>query len=236
LEWSDSGVEGSFRFLKRLWAFCARHQTAITLINKKIEGEKGNLTVDWQTADTTESDFRRNVYGILKQVQYDYDRIQFNTVISGCMKLLNSLQEQYPDPTPLPDGLKLNGDDGMLLDKFHPTLSQYLLHESMSLLLRLLSPIAPHLCHDVWRNLAYGTDVTNSTWPKVMASALKTDHVTLVVQINGKLRGKINVPINTDQDGIKAIVLADDQIQKHIAGKDVKRIIVVPKKLVNIVA
>ncbi len=104
------------------------------------------------------------------------------------------------------------------------------------MLLRLLSPIAPHITHHLWRELGYGDDILNAPWPEVDDSALKRDSIELVVQVNGKLRARIQVPAQADKAAVEAIARNDENVLRHIEGKEIKKVIVVPGKLVNIVA
>ena len=159
-------------------------------------------------------EFRKQMYLILKQANHDMERLQFNTVVSACMKLFNLLTDL--DTT----------DESSIL----------LLHEGVSILLRLLAPITPHLMHHLWRELNFGADIAKASWPKVDNRALKTDAINMIVQVNGKLRGEIVIPIDADQDLITQIALSNPQIQKFLDAKGHRKIIIVPNKLVNIVS
>ncbi|OGT90884.1 MAG: leucine--tRNA ligase [Gammaproteobacteria bacterium RIFOXYD12_FULL_61_37] len=197
LEWSDEGVEGAHRFLKRLWALALRTQGAVP-------------------ADTTPADFpaaRRELHATLKKALFDYDRQQFNTVVSACMTLVNLLY-------------KLGAGDA----------DQALLREGLGIVLRLLAPIAPHLSHHLWRELGYGDDILNAGWPQVDESALIQDSIEYVVQVNGKMRAKIEVPAGADRLAIEAAARANENVQRFAGDATIRKIVVVPNKLVNIVA
>ena len=153
---------------------------------------------------------RFEIHSVLKQANYDLQKLQFNTVASACMKILNAL-ERLPEEDSAAD------------------------EEGMSILLRLLSPITPHLCHHLWRELGFGEDVMKAQWPEVDAKALDQDEVELVVQVNGKLRGSIRVPKSADRDSIQALALANDNVQKFVAGQAVKKFVLVPGRLINLV-
>ena len=112
--------------------------------------------------------------------------------------------------------------------------SQFI-YEGLSLLLRMLSPITPHICHQLWLELGYGNNILEATWPKINPKALMTNDLELIIQVNGKLRGKITVSADADQQAIEQAALADDNVQRHIGDKTIRKVIVVPKKLVNIV-
>lgn len=209
LEWSDSGVEGSHRFLKRLWAYAYEQRELIQQQNAKLP------TLDFKHLDRAQRTILSELYEILDQVTYDYERLQFNTVVSGCMKLLNLL-------TKIPN---------VHNDPVH----DFIIYEGMSILLRLLAPIAPHITHALWHDLQYKGELLEAAWPISHRAAVTMDEIELVVQINGKLRTKVTVPTSADTQAIKKIVLDDAKVQQTISNKDIKKFITVPGRLVNIV-
>jgi leucyl-tRNA synthetase len=215
LEWSDSGVEGAHRFLKRLWTLGYEYRELIKSENT-LDTQAAD-SIDWDNTDTLQRDVLRQVYEILDQAKYDYDRLQFNTVVSGCMKLLNLL-------TKIPDA----GTSGQ-------NIKPYILHKGLSILLRLLAPIAPHITHQMWQDLSYEGVIINAPWPKASNTPLKMDLIEMVVQINGKLRSRIQAPTDAETKTIETIALSDAKVQAAIGDKMVKKIITVPGKLVNIV-
>ena len=188
LEWSDESVEGSFRFLKRVWAYAAR-------IGAAPRAGAGDATI------------RRTVHEILRQANYDLQRHQFNTVASACMKVLNALET-----APARDAVS---------------------DEGLSILLRLLAPIAPHIAHHLWGALGYEGDVMHAPWPEPDAAALERDEIEYVMQVNGKTRGTLAVAKSADRPSIEA--LATDAMAKYIENRPVKRIVVVPGRLINVV-
>ncbi len=208
LEWSDSGVDGSARFLRRLWTFGYDLAQSSTPLTAKLDGAK--LPSDL-------ADARREIHAVLKQANYDIARHQFNTVASAGMKMLNALESAQ----------KSNAD---------AALKQAVVREGLSLLLRLLSPMTPHIAHQLWRDLGYGEDILAAPWPEPDAAALTQDEIELVVQINGKKRGSVRVPREADAQAIEVITLADPEIARALDGKPVKKFIVVPGRLVNVVA
>ncbi len=219
LEWSDSGVEGAHRFLKRVWALAYENREALEKENKALKANTSRFkTIQWENTDAKQRNVLRQVYEILEQAQYDYDRLQFNTVVSGCMKLLNLL-------TKIPEATHAEAD-----------IQLYIIHTGISILLRLLAPIAPHITHQLWQDLHFENAMIDATWPASSKSALKMDHVELVVQINGKLRSRIQAPSDADQKTLEQIALADAKVQHAMAEQVVKKVIVVPGKLINIVA
>lgn len=206
--WSNSGAEGTFRFMRRLWNFGFTHQDVI----------KENVKLDVAKLNHEEKAVRRDIYTALKQAEFDLDRMQYNTVVSAAMKMFNSL-----------DTLKDNTSEG----------TRAVINEGMSILLRTLYPIVPHITAQLFEDLGYdqrfSTSIVDAPWPKIDAQAMVADEVKYVIQINGKLRGEINVPAETPKSEIEAAALANPDAQRFIDGKPVRKIIVVPKKLVNIV-
>jgi leucyl-tRNA synthetase len=201
LEWSDSGVEGSHRFLRRVWNYgYTLKQEASQPIPHKLNG--GLATI------------RREIHATLKQAGIDLSRQQFNTVASATMKMLNALEK---------------------LQKEAEQDWQSVAHEGFSILLRILSPIAPHITQILWKELGYGNDIMISTWPEALASAMVQDEVEYVVQVNGKLRGSITLSKSMEKSQIEATAVNQPFVQKHLESASVKKIIVVPNKLINIV-
>ncbi len=208
LEWSDSGVDGSARFLRRLWALGYELAQSSTPLTARLEGVA--LPADL-------ADARREIHAVLKQANYDIARHQFNTVASAGMKMLNALEAALKNPA-------------------DAVLKQAVVREGLSLLLRLLSPMTPHITHQLWRDLGYGEDILDAPWPEPDAAALTQDEIELVVQINGKKRGSVRVPREADAGAVEALALADLDIQRALADKPVKKVIVVAGRLVNVVA
>jgi leucyl-tRNA synthetase len=200
LEWSDSGVEGSHRFLRRVWAFGV-------VLSEQTQTDIGKL-------DNALAAIRREVHVTLKQASHDLSRQQFNTVASAAMKMLNALEKAQKE-----------AGEGWAA----------VAHEGFSILLRMLSPIAPHITHALWVALGYGKDILNAAWPEPLEVALVQDEIELVIQINGKLRGSVTVAKNADKTTIETLALQQPAVQKYLEGVSVKKIIVVPGKLVNIV-
>ena len=197
LAWNDDGVEGAYRYLRRLWKFAHDHHAPITDAGSKMDGAQKSA--------------RRELHLLLQQANFDYERKQFNTVASAAMKILNLLEDNAgPAKGPL-------------------------LREGVSILLRLLSPIAPHIAQTLWREFGFGTDMLDAAWPQVDESALLQEEIELVLQVNGKHRGAIRVACTVDRAEIERLALENPNAQKHIAGQAVKKVIVVPGRLVNIV-
>ncbi|MDR7335078.1 leucine--tRNA ligase [Roseateles asaccharophilus] len=203
LEWNDAAVEGAHRFLKRVWNFGARNADAI-----KTGG------ADYATLNGDGKALRREVHNVLKQVSYDYERMQYNTVVSGAMKLLNALE-----------GFKAEGQAAAVRDGF-------------SVLLRVLYPATPHISHTLWQDLGFAAelgDLLDAPWPTVDEAALVQDEIELMLQVNGKLRGSVKVPAGADKAAIEAAALANPEFAKFSEGKAPKKVVIVPGRLVNIV-
>ncbi|MFG6467946.1 leucine--tRNA ligase [Roseateles sp. BYS87W] len=203
LEWNDAAVEGAHRFLKRVWNFGARNAEAI----KTGGNDFAALNADGKT-------LRREVHNVLKQVSYDYERMQYNTVVSGAMKLLNALE-----------GFKAEGQAAAVRDGF-------------SVLLRVLYPATPHISHTLWQDLGFAAelgDLLDAPWPTVDEAALVQDEIELMLQVNGKLRGSVKVPAGADKAAIEAAALANPEFAKFSEGKAPKKVVIVPGRLVNVV-
>ena len=200
LEWSDSGVEGAHRFLKRLWAFGAEFDGI-----GKEQIDLGGLSIDAKN-------LRHEIHTTLKQANYDLGRFQFNTVVSAAMKMLNALEKAAKESA-----------------------NRAAIGESLSILLRLLSPITPHICHALWSELGYDGDILAASWPEPDAAALVQDEIEMMIQVNGKLRGSVTVPKDMDKATIEKLAVEQPCVQKYLEGVSIKKVIVVPGKLINVV-
>ncbi len=208
--WSDTGAEGSFRYLRRLWAFGVKHAEAIRAAGSSLKGATAG-------ASSGASELRREVHLLLRQISHDYDRLQYNTVVSGAMKLLNALEAAKLAAAPADAAAR---------------------RESMGVLLRVLYPAAPHITHALWRELGYAEvhgDLLDAAWPQVDEAALLQDEIELMLQVNGKLRGSIRVAATAGKHTIEATALKSPDFIKFAEGKRAKKVIVVPGRLVNIV-
>lgn len=213
LEWSDAGVAGSARFLQRLYRLAQEHQHLIHEFNRVNHEFQGD-NIDWASAPQNDLEIRRNIHLHLQQIRYDFERNQFNTVVSGCMKLLNELEKWSPQK----NEYSLAG-----------------LNEGLSLLLRVLSPIIPHLSQYLWEKLAFGENIIEAKWPKPDSEALLSQTQTLVIQVNGKRRAELTLPANTCESEIEKAVKALPAIQTLLESGTCLKIIHVPGRLVNMV-
>jgi leucyl-tRNA synthetase len=212
LEWNDAAVEGSYRFVRRVWNYAVKVESAL----------KVGLTVDRSQPITFSAEakkLRLEIHSVLRQANYDYERMQYNTVVSALMKMLNTLED-----SPLTTSKDVNDNAALA--------------ECYSILLRVMYPACPHLAFQLWNELGYGTccgDLLDVAWPGVDETALQRDEIELMLQINGKLRGSLTVPANADKASIEQAAAAHEQVTKQAAGAAPKKIIVVPGRLVNVV-
>jgi leucyl-tRNA synthetase len=207
LEWNDAGVEGAHRFLRRVWTYAHAQSSRVTAAG----------ALDLGSLSDAQKTLRREVHKILQQGEHDYKRLQYNTVVSACMKMLNTLE-----------GAKL--DDSAA--------SSAVIAESLSIFLRMLNPAAPHATHVLWQELGFAKalgDILDAPWPQVDPAALEQAEIELMVQVNGKLRGSVKVAKDADKAAIEAAALANENVKKFVEGAP-KKVIIVPGKLVNIVA
>jgi leucyl-tRNA synthetase len=204
LEWSDDGVAGAHRFLRRLWQAVAVHT------------ESGEIpSLDTESLNDDQKNLRRKTHQTVEKVTDDYGRrYTFNTAIAAVMELLNDISQ-------------LSDNDAQSLAVKHEALSSAIL---------LLAPIVPHICHSLWQILGNSDSIAEAAWPEVDAAALVQSSIELVVQVNGKVRGKIQVAVEESKDNIEKIALSETNVQRFIEGNTVRKVIVVPGRLVNIVA
>ena len=215
LEWNDAAVEGSYRFLRRVWNFGVKLGA--------IDSEASCQGTTWATGlnginfGKEAKALRLEIHTVLKQVDYDYQRMQYNTVVSGAMKMINALED-----------FKAVESAG----------AQVALVEGFGILLRCLYPATPHIAHALWSELGYAGalgDLLDTPWPQVDPGALVKDEIELMLQVNGKLRGSIVVSSSADKATIEQAAIANDMFQKLANGAAPKKVIVVPGRLVNLV-
>ena len=215
LEWNEFAVEGSYRFLRRVYNFGAKLAAPeFDAVRAKATTKNGVKGISFGKEAKA---LRFEVHTVLKQVDYDYSRMQYNTVVSGAMKMINALE----------DFKALNTEGG-----------REAVVECFGILVRALYPATPHLGHALWTELGYAKaqgELLDTAWPQVDPQALVQDEIELMLQVNGKLRGSILVAAGADKATIEAAALANEEYQKFAEGKDPKKIIVVPGRLVNIV-
>ena len=204
LEWSDDGVSGAHRFLRKLW----------TMVHSHIQ--QGSVApLDSAALNEGQKDLRRKTHETINKVNDDYGRRNtFNTAIAAVMELLNEVGKLSDDQ---PQSIAVR-------------------HEALTSAILLLSPIAPHICHSLWLAMGNQQAVADAAWPSVDESALVRSSIEMVVQVNGKVRGKIQVAADAPRDEVEKLALEDDNVQRFTEGVTIRKIIVVPGRLVNIVA
>jgi leucyl-tRNA synthetase len=243
LEWNDAGVEGSYRFLRRVWNFGYKLSGMDFSAANASVAQAGSLqTVEFSKEAKA---LRLEMHTVLRQVDYDYQRMQYNTVVSGAMKMINALESYAPtlgtgvSSLPPEGALAARGGPSPLDSKAQDGAGlQVALIEGFGILLRCLYPVAPHLTHTLWSDLGYAAqlgDLLDTPWPQVDAKALVQDEIELVLQINGKLRGSIVVAADADKATVEAAALASPVFISHAAGAKPKKVVVVPGRLVNVV-
>jgi len=204
LDWSDQGVDGSYRFLNRIWK----------LVHERLDLIRTAGAVDLAGLTAEERTLRRSVHKTIKKVTEDVEeRFHFNTAIAAVMELLNVLQDAAP-------AVSANGA---------------LMKEALESVILLLAPFVPHITEELWQQLGHTTPLTETAWPEYDRAAVVDEELLVVVQVNGKLRSKLTVATGTDEEAVKAMSLADEKVQPFLEGKQVRKVICVPGKLVNIV-
>ena len=204
LDWSDQGVDGSFRFLNRVWK----------LVHDRLDLVKNAAAPDVATLTAEERTLRRAVHKTIKKVTEDIEeRFHFNTAIASVMELLNTVQ-----PT------ELNTPQRGAVMK-----------ESLETMVLLLAPFVPHISEELWQRLGNGTPLSRTAWPEYDRDAVVDEEVLVVVQVNGKLRSRVTVPAGVGEEELKAAALADEKVLPFLEGKQVRKVVCVPGKLVNIV-
>ena len=205
LEWSDTAINGSYRFLKKLWKLIKTHQDSI----KNIPGISSN-----EKFNGNQNKLRRKTHQTISKVTDDIGRrYTFNTAIAAVMELVNEVSA-------------FNVDD---------ELDRQVIKEAIESILLLLSPIVPHICHQLWLDINHDQPIIDARWPKYDSSLLKSETSLIVVQVNGKLRSKLEVDASISEDELKSMALSDEKVVRFINGNEIKKIIVIPEKLVNIV-
>ncbi len=208
LEWSDDAVAGSYRYLRRLWGLFYRHRNVVAR----------STSPDIDLAEITDPalrELRAQTHKMLARAQNDYERYQYNTVVAACMELTNAV-DRFAWAEDNPD-------------------AEAVLREALMILVKVLAPIVPHITHELWRGFGDADPLIDAPWPQVDETALLRDTVQLVVQVNGKLRGRIEVALDATRDTIREAALANDKVRRHVGDKPIKKMIVVPGKLVNMV-
>jgi leucyl-tRNA synthetase len=209
LEWSDEGVQGQFRFLRRLWKAVYDHIGESPAPRLDLRSQAGELTLS-----EAGRDLRRTAYQTLAKVTTDIGRRRtFNTAIAAVMELLNAVGHFQQ----------------------HDDVARAVRHEALELAVLMLSPIVPHVCHSLWHALGHAGAVIDERWPESDPRALRQSMVEVVVQVNGKLRARLALPAAATQELAMEAALAEPSVQRFVAGKQIRKVIHVPDKLLNLV-
>ncbi len=211
LEWNDAALEGSYRFLRRVWNFGLKLGGDVSVAPRAAAVAKADGLGKQAKA------LRLEIHTVLRQVDYDYQRMQYNTVVSGAMKMLNALEN-----------FKAESEPG----------AAACLAEGLGILLRVLYPATPHITHTLWQQLGYAAaagELIDAPWPTVDEHALRRDEIELVLQVNGKHRGSVRVPAAASRQEIEQLTVASEAFRKFAEGAVPKKVIVVPGRLVNVV-
>ena len=205
-EWTDEGIQGAYRFLSRLWNFVTEREEKLRASESSHE--------ELRTAEGNARDLRGEIHSCLRDYLRDIEeRYQLNTAVAQTMKLLNSLSDFEPESD----------------------LDWKVLREGVRILLLMLAPITPHICEELWERIGESGLILEAGVPVVDEEALKKDEIEVPVQINGKVRSRVNVPAEAGEEEVKSIVLSDQKVKKYTDGKEIKRFIYVRNKLINIV-
>jgi leucyl-tRNA synthetase len=207
LDWSDDGVEGSYRFLNRVWRYVYENLSII----KDVEPYSGSAELEGSLKK-----IHSITHSTIKQVTEDIEkRLHFNTAISRVMELVNALYQWD--------------------ERDKDALALSVLREAVDAVVVLLAPFTPHICEELWKELGNETDLAETSWKSYSEEALKKDEVLLIVQVNGKVRGKVLVPDGTGEEEARAAALGDTRVQEWMEGKTIKKTIYVPNRIVNLV-
>ena len=201
--------------MKRIWSFAHLNQGLIRANHNKDHNAPEECCPKAMTSE--QRGVHREMHVALKKANFDLQRLQFNTMASACMKILNALEQQMIAASP------------------DTNIKETIITNGFSILLRLLSPITPHITQALWQELGYGENILSAAWPEADTNALEQDEVELIIQVNGKLRGRLHAAKDADPTTLEGLALAHPSVDKLLAGQPAKKIIVVPGRLINIV-
>ena len=219
LEWNDEALGGAYRFLNRLWTLVSRFQEHIKKICKP-DGRGSLDNFDWafEIEEDAVRELRLRTHQLLRRISQDFNRHQYNTAIAACMEIVNSVST-----------FDANNEVTESTERLRAVA------EAIFVLLRVLAPIAPHICHELWIRLGFSEPLIDAPWPLVDSSALVQSVMTMPVQVNGRLRGQIEINVNASDEQISTIALENAGVQRHVAGKPVRKVIIIPEKMVNVI-
>jgi leucyl-tRNA synthetase len=226
IEWTDSGLDGSFRFLTRVWRL-------VTALGPVVTG--ASLSgLGAMTLDDAHRALRRKTHESIRRVSADlYPRVHLNTAVSALMELVNDLYA-FCERHALAPHTAAAGQDTVAADPV-PEETRAVLGEAVEALVLMLSPFAPHLCEELWERLGHADGLVTVAWPTFDREVARADEIVVPVQVNGKLRARLTVPADVADEDLRTMALAEPGVQTHIVGKTVARVVVVQRKLVNVV-
>jgi leucyl-tRNA synthetase len=222
IEWSDAGLEGSWRFLSRVWRLTDS-------LAETIGGEGIPAPSTFELNDD-ERALRRKTHETIRRVSADLDKVHLNTPVSAMMELVNELYAFCSASRCVPVG-----EETEKVGAIERPSTIAVLKEAIEALVRMLSPFTPHMAEELWEILGHPAGVVNAGWPAFDEAVAKADQIVVPVQVNGKVRGRLTVPADATGDDLRSAALADPQVRAHLAGKEVRKLVVVPGKLVSIV-
>ena len=226
VEWTDTGLEGSFRFLARVWRLVDPLTTALQGVGIPALAAAPTLT-------NAERALRRKTHETIRRVTSDfYPRVHLNTAVSALMELVNEMYG-FADAAGVVRQGRFAADEQVVIERGE---TRAVLKEAVEALLLLMSPFTPHLCEELWERLGHADGVVAAGWPVYDEAVAKADEVEIAVQVNGKVRGRVVVPADASEEVIRAAALAVPQVQPHLEGKTIRKVVVVPGRLVGIVA
>jgi leucyl-tRNA synthetase len=227
VEWTDSGLEGSFRFLARVWRLVDHWHGTVDPEGGRTPGAYTDLSAD-------ERALRRKTHETIRRVTTDIEQRQvFNTAVSAMMELVNELYAFSEKTATGAPGRRLEGEAAADSQERPQTVS--VVRESVEALVRMLAPFAPHTAEELWQRLGHADGLQKATWPAFEAEVAKAEEIVIPVQVNGKLRARLTVPPDTTAEALEALALADSSVQSHTAGKTIRKVVVAPGRLVSVV-
>jgi leucyl-tRNA synthetase len=228
IEWSDAGLEGSFRFLSRVWRI-------VDHWNDTIAGEGVGRADGHELFNAAEKALRRKTHDTIRRVTIDVEqRLQLNTAVSALMELVNELYA-FSEQTVTGGPSRRNDEDVEHAGQVERPEAIHVVREALEALVRMLSPFAPHMAEEMWECLGYRDGLAAAAWPEFDAAVAKAEEIEIPVQINGKVRGHLKVPPDIAEKDLEARALSDANVKTHLAGKTIKKVVVVKGRLVSIV-
>jgi len=228
IEWSDAGLDGSYRFLARVWRL-------VDHWNETIAGDGIDSPDGCDSLNAEEKGLRRKTHDTIRRVTADIEqRQQMNTAVSAMMELVNELYA-FSEKTVTGGPARRTDEDVEHAGEVERKETICVVRESVEALIRMLAPFAPHTAEEMWEMVGHEDGLAGATWPLFNADVARAEEVVIPVQVNGKVRGRVIVPVDISDDELQRIALADPGVQAHVAGKTVKKVVVAKGRLVSVV-